>query len=71
MRNFRNLFALRDKTGVSAMRIRITLLAIGFIVSGLLLAIAHQPQGPVPAPKTDRLVGEKAPAGFLPERFAG
>jgi len=53
------------------MRIRITLLAIGFVVSGLLLAIAHQPQGPATTPKTDRLVGEKAPAGFLPERFAG
>lgn len=53
------------------MRIRMILLAIGFVVSGLMLAIVHQPQGPATAPKTDRLVGEKAPAGFLPERFAG
>ncbi|MBB3594398.1 hypothetical protein FHX08_004802 [Rhizobium sp. BK529] len=53
------------------MRIRIALLAIGFVISGLLLALVHQPQGPVTTPKTDRLIGEKAPAGFLPERFAG
>jgi hypothetical protein len=54
------------------MRIRMSLLAVGcVVVSGLLLAIAHQPQGPAAAPKTDRLVGENAPSGFLTERFAG
>lgn len=52
------------------MRIRITLLAIaGAIVCGLLLATSYQPQGPVTTSKTDRLVTEKAPAGFLTERF--
>ncbi len=54
------------------MRIRMTLLAIGcVVVSGLLLAITHQSQAPIAAQKTDRLVGEKAPASFLTERFAG
>lgn len=52
------------------MRIRITLLAIaGTIVFGLLLAVSYHPPGTVTAPKTDRLVTEKAPAGFLTERF--
>lgn len=52
------------------MHIRMTLLAIGgAIACGLLIAISYQPQGPVTTYKTDRLVGEKAPAGFLTERF--
>lgn len=50
------------------MRMKMTLLAIAYIVvSGLLLAIAHQPQGPVTTHKTDRLAG----SSFLVERFAG
>lgn len=52
------------------MRIRMTLLAIGCAIAcGLLIAISYQPQGPVTTHKTDRLIGEKAPAGFLTERF--
>ena len=52
------------------MHIRMTLLAIGCaIVCGLLIAISYQPQGPVTTSKTDRLVTERAPAGFLTERF--
>ena len=48
------------------MRMKMTLLAMAYIaVSGLLLAIAHQP--PVAAQKTDRLAG----SSFLVERFAG
>lgn len=50
------------------MRIKMTLLAIAYVaVSGLLLAIAHQPQTPAAAQKTDRLAG----SSFLVERFAG
>jgi hypothetical protein len=49
-----------------------TLLAIAYVaVSGALLAIAHQPTGPVTTQKTDRLVGESAGSSFLVERFAG
>ncbi|MFC5759117.1 hypothetical protein [Rhizobium sp. GCM10022189] len=52
------------------MRIRMMLLAIGCpITCGLLVAVSYQPHAPVTAHKTDRLVGEKAPAGFLSERF--
>ena len=52
------------------MRIRMTLLAIGCAIAGsLLLALSYQPHGSVATPKTDRLVGEKAPADFLTERF--
>ncbi|MBX4959854.1 hypothetical protein [Rhizobium lentis] len=50
------------------MRIKMTLLAITYVaVSALLLAIAHQPPGPVTTAKTDRLAGST----FLVERFAG
>jgi len=49
-----------------------TFLAIAYLaVSGLLLAIAHQPQGPVTTQKTDRVVGQNAASSFLVERFAG
>ena len=52
------------------MHIRMTLLAIGCAIAcGLLIAISYQPQGSITTHKTDRLVGEKAPAGFLTERF--
>jgi len=52
------------------MRIRMTLLAIGgAIACGLLIAISYQPKDSVTTHKTDRLIGEKAPAGFLTERF--
>ncbi|MBB3658904.1 hypothetical protein FHX15_004164 [Rhizobium sp. BK650] len=52
------------------MRIRITLLAIGCAIAwGLLLAISYQPQGSVTTPKSDRLVGQRAPADFLTARF--
>lgn len=54
------------------MRIRMTVLACAYIVvCGALLAIAHQPQGPAPDQKTDRIVGESAGSHFLVERFAG
>lgn len=53
------------------MRIRITLLAVACVVSGLLLTIAYHPQGPVTTPKTDRLAGQTAGPSFLAERFDG
>ncbi|MBB4291901.1 hypothetical protein GGE16_003971 [Rhizobium leguminosarum] len=50
------------------MRIKMTLLAIGYIaISAVLLTIAYHPQGSGAMQKTDRLAG----SSFLVERFAG
>lgn len=53
------------------MRIRMTLLAIAYVAVSALLAVTHQPTGPITTAKTDRLMGESAGPSFLVERFAG
>ncbi|WP_200950914.1 hypothetical protein [Rhizobium sp. Root1220] len=50
------------------MRIKLTVLAVAYlVVSSLLLATAYKPGGPMTTPKTDRIAGST----FLAERFAG